>query len=76
MTKKTFEYEVIEKYGILSKNGAVTKEVRRLSINGGEAKTDVRSWRRLANGSERMYRGVTLNQEELDALRDILNKLA
>lgn len=73
--RKPFEYEVIETHGVLSRNGSTSKEVRRVSVNGGEAKVDIRTWRRLADGSERMYRGITLNQEELDALREILNDL-
>lgn len=67
------KYDIEEEIGKLSEaaNGW-TKELNLVSWNGREAKYDLRDWD--AN-HEKMGKGITLNLEELKALRWILNNL-
>ncbi|WP_404581493.1 YdbC family protein [Paenibacillus sp. RC21] len=49
-----------------------TKELRSISGNDKEAKYDIREW---SPDHEKMGKGVTLSNEEIVELRDLLNKL-
>ena len=52
------------------KNLAWTKELNKVSWNGGKPKFDIRDW---APEHERMGKGVTLNEEEAAELKELLN---
>lgn len=69
-----FEYNITKKLGILSQTegGDYTKEVNIISYNGGEPKVDIRRWDR-KNG--KMHKGITLDNEEVQALKEILTAL-
>jgi len=68
-----FSYEIKEKIAILSENkSGWTKELNLISWNGREPKYDIRDW---APGGEKMGKGVTLQKEELQKLKEILNNL-
>lgn len=69
-----FNYEVVEKIAVLSENGTTTKELNRVSYNGGAPKYDIRSWRRDEDG-EKMLKGVTLTEEEVTALKKALDAI-
>lgn len=66
-----FSYNITKKLGVLSQTegGEYTKEVNLISYNGAEPKLDIRKWDRRA---DRMQKGITLNQEETEALKKIL----
>ncbi|MGG1643681.1 YdbC family protein [Paenibacillus sp. NRS-1782] len=49
-----------------------TKKLRSISGNDKEAKYDIREW---SPDHEKMGKGVTLSNEEIVELRDLLNKL-
>ncbi|WP_315072728.1 PC4/YdbC family ssDNA-binding protein [uncultured Clostridium sp.] len=49
-----------------------TKELNLISWNGKEAKYDLRDW---APGHEKMGKGVTLSNNELKALKELLNSM-
>lgn len=67
-----FQYEIVEELGILSTSAkGWTKELNKVSWNGGAPKYDIRDW---ALEHEKMGKGVTLNDEEFDALKALLNK--
>lgn len=67
-----FQYEIVEEIGILSTSPkGWHKELNRISWNGGSPKYDIRDW---APNHEKMGKGVTLTDEEVDALKNILNK--
>ena len=67
-----FKYEIIEELGILSVNAkGWRKELNLISWNGGAPKYDIREW---APDHEKMGKGVTLTEEELSALKNLLNK--
>ena len=60
------KYEITEEMGVLSeKSSGWTKELNRISWNGGAAKFDIRDW---APEHEKMGKGVTLTEEEAKQL--------
>ena len=60
------KYEITEELGTLSeKSSGWTKELNRISWNGGAAKFDIRDW---APEHEKMGKGVTLTEEEAKQL--------
>jgi len=68
-----FKFDVTERHGVLSESGkGWTKELRSISWNGREAKYDLREW---APDDEKMGKGITLSEEELKALKDLLNNM-
>ena len=67
-----FKYEIVEEIGILSESPkGWTKELNRISWNGGEPKLDIRDW---APEHEKMGKGVTLTEEEAKWLLKLLQK--
>lgn len=70
-----FEYKVLDEFGIISQNGAVSKRVRLVSFGDGPPRLDIRSWRRKADGSEVMFKGVSLSGAELEQLKEIIQDL-
>ena len=72
---KSFEYKVLKEYGVLSENGAVSKRVRLVSFGDGPPRLDIRSWRQKEDGSEIMFKGVSLSGAELEQLREIIQDL-
>lgn len=49
-----------------------TKELNLVSWNGREPKYDIREW---SPEHDKMGKGVTLSKEELEALKDLLQKM-
>lgn len=73
MSSREVTFEIKEHIGVISENNkGWTKEVNLVSWNGGEAKYDIREW---DPEHVKMSRGVTLNEEQAMALKDILNSL-
>ncbi|NLY72775.1 MAG: hypothetical protein GX079_03695 [Tissierellia bacterium] len=69
----SFNYDVLKSYGQLSQSSAGwTKELKLISWNDREAKYDLRDW---APDGEKMGKGITLSEEELRNLRDLLNDM-
>lgn len=63
-------YEIIEQIGVLSESAkGWTKELNKISWNGGEPKYDIRDW---APGREKMGKGVTLTHGEAGKLLALL----
>lgn len=69
-----FNYNITKKLGVLSQteSGEYTKEVNLISYNGREPIVDIRRWDRK---SDKMQKGIILNHEEVQALKDILATL-
>ena len=65
------KYEIVENLGVLGESGnGWTKELNMVSWNDREPVYDLRTW----NAShERMGKGITLSQDEIMTLRDLLN---
>jgi len=64
-------YKIIKKLGILSesKNGW-KKELNLISWNDRGPKYDIREW---SPNSDKMGKGVTLSEEEMTILKEIIN---
>lgn len=66
------KYEILKTIGILSENSrGWKKELNLISWNGGKPKYDIRDW---APEHEKMGKGVTLTEQELDALATLIQK--
>ncbi|ARM72228.1 TPA_asm: hypothetical protein GIN74_09890 [Listeria monocytogenes] len=64
------EYEIVEEIGILSKNArGWQKELNKVSWNGRTPKYDIRDW---SENHEKMGKGITLTDEEAEALKKLL----
>ncbi len=68
------EYEILEHIGVLSTNAkGWQKELNLVSWNGRPAKFDLRDW---APDHEKMGKGITLSNEEVDALKKLLMEMS
>ncbi|MCL1866728.1 MAG: PC4/YdbC family ssDNA-binding protein [Oscillospiraceae bacterium] len=67
-----FSYEVTSELGVISENakGWQTK-LNLVSWNGGEPKFDIRPW---SPDGERMGKGISLNEEEMDKLVELFKE--
>lgn len=66
------KYEIRESYGELSTSPkGWTKELNLISWNGATAKFDIREW---DPEHEKMGKGVTLTNDEAEALYELLGK--
>lgn len=67
------KYEITEFLGVLSENAkGWKKELNLVSWNEREPKYDIRDW---SEDHAKMGKGVTLTDEEIKKLWDILNKI-
>ena len=67
---KEFSYEIEEEIAVLSESAkGWTKELNLVSYGGAKAKLDIRDW---APEHEKMGKGVTLTEEELEKLKKLL----
>lgn len=67
------KFEIIEHYCVLSESTkGWKKELNLISWNDNDPKYDIREW---SPDREKMGKGVTLTEEELKKLKDILNNL-
>ena len=68
-----FKYEIVNEIGVLSENTkGWRKELNLVSWNGVDPKYDLRDW---APNHEKMGKGITLTEEELRELKDIIKDL-
>ena len=68
-----FKYDIVEHLGVLSENSkGWTKELNLISWNGAKPRYDLRDW---APEREKMGKGITLNNEEFESLKEIINNL-
>ena len=67
------KYEIKETVGVIAESAkGWKKELNLISWNGKEAKYDLREW---APDHEKMGKGVTLSNDELNALKELLNSI-
>ena len=67
------KYEIEKELGYISESAkGWKKELNLISWNGKEAKYDLRDW---APEHEKMGKGVTLTNDELKALKELLNSI-
>lgn len=68
-----FKYDIVEEIGVISENSkGWTKELNLISWNGAKPKYDLRDW---SPGHEKMGKGITLTDEEVQSLKEVLNKI-
>ena len=71
---KEFTFEIIEKIAVLAEErSGWTKELNKVSFNGGEPKFDIRTW---DPDHTKMGKGVTLSDEEMIILREAIADLS
>ncbi|WP_341300267.1 PC4/YdbC family ssDNA-binding protein [Lysinibacillus sp. FSL H8-0500] len=64
------KYEIIEQIGVLSESAkGWKKELNLISWNGHVPKYDIREW---APNREKMGKGITLSEDEVQALQALL----
>lgn len=69
-----FKYDIMKHIGVLSENAkGWTKELNLISWNGAAPKYDIREW---APEHEKMGKDITLTEDELKELKEILLKEA
>lgn len=69
-----FKYEITQELGVLSESkSGWTRELNLVSWNGAEPKFDIRDW---SPDHEKMGKGISLNADELDKLKKILEKFS
>ena len=67
------KFEIIKKIGVLSTSASGwAKELNLISWNERDPKYDIREW---SPDGEKMGKGVNLSNEELLALKELLNKM-
>ncbi len=70
--KQDLKFEIINQIGVISTSASGwTVELNRVSWNGNEPKYDVRSW---SPDHAKMGKGITLSEEEIVALSELLAK--
>ena len=64
-----FTYEIIKDIGQINEGyGDWSTEIKLVSMNGRAAKFDIRTW---LNGDERMGKGISLSEEDMDKLVEL-----
>lgn len=67
------KFEIVRNIGILAETSrGWTKELNLVSWNGREPKYDIRDW---DPDHEKMGKGVTLSEEELMTLKELLGEI-
>jgi len=68
-----FKFDIIRNFGVLSESSrGWTKELNLVSWNGREPKYDIRDW---SPDHLKMGKGVTLSDEEIQELKNILQDI-
>lgn len=66
------KYDIVKEIGVLSENTkGWKKEINLISWNGATPKYDIRDW---SPDHEKMGKGITLTEEEMTSLKEILDK--
>ncbi|MGL4912126.1 MAG: YdbC family protein [Romboutsia sp.] len=67
------KFEIEEEIGVIADSAkGWTKELNLVSWNGNTPKFDLRDW---APNHEKMGKGITLTNEELKSLKNLLNEM-
>lgn len=69
----SIKYGIVKEIGVISSTtSGWSKELNIISWNNREPKYDLRDW---SAEHEKMGKGITLNREELKALKELLNNI-
>ena len=70
MKKKNLEFEIVKHFGVIAdKTKGWKREINSVSWNGAEPKYDIRDW---SPDHEKMGKGITLSEEEMKVLYEII----
>ena len=69
-----FTYEIKKHIGTLSEADSMSLELNQISYGKAAPKYDLRRWRMTEEGKQLM-KGITLNTDEVVALRELLNTM-
>lgn len=71
---QAFQCEIVENLAVIYTNpkSGWTREVNRVSFNGGAPRLDIRDW---SPDHSKMGKGLSLTNADAAALRDVLNGL-
>ena len=72
--KDELKFNVVDKIGVLDSDSEYPKELRVVDWNGS-VKYDLRSWKQNEDGTETPLKGITLDQEEIQSLFDLLTEM-
>ncbi|MBQ0067634.1 MAG: YdbC family protein [Phascolarctobacterium sp.] len=73
MPTQDFKFEIVKNFGTLSESTkGWKKELNIVSWNGGKPKYDIRDW---SPEHDKMGKGITLNDEEIQLLKDFLKNI-
>lgn len=68
-----FKYEIVQELGVISTNASGwTRELNLISWNDRPAKFDIRDW---SPDHEKMGKGLTLSDDDIMSLKEILKDL-
>lgn len=70
MSNKKFDYEIIEKIGVISTTKTTSKEINLIKWGQNSAKYDIRVW-----GDKFTAKGITFTLEEMKILKELINKI-
>jgi len=70
---KEFTFEIVKNLGVLSESTkGWKKELNIVSWNGGRPKYDIRDW---SPEHDKMGKGITMNEEEIQLLKDFIKDI-
>lgn len=70
---KEFTFEIVKNLGVLSESTkGWKKELNIVSWNGGRPKFDIRDW---SPEHDKMGKGITMNEEEIQLLKDFIKDI-
>lgn len=72
MNEKIVSYEIVEHVGVISERRGYQKEVNIIAWGGRQPAYDIRNFRILKDGTKTPMRGITLDQEDMAALKELL----
>lgn len=75
MATKEIKFEIVEHIGVITKTDTYTKELNRVSWNGRKPVYDVRSWKSGDDSTKSPLKGISLSEEDILALKELLNEL-
>ena len=68
-----FHFEIVEELGVLSSSqSGWSRELNRVSWNDAPAKLDIRDW---SPDHSKMGKGISLNDTEVNKLKELLAKI-
>ena len=74
-TERAINYEIVEVYAERKLDNGSILRVAEVSWNGRPAKFDIRKWTPQDDGTEKCGKGIGLDVDEINMLKDMLNEM-